>query len=168
MALTILIRGHLSSIPKLANVCFTKDNYGDGTNTTMSVNTPRGVLGGSVAAVAPAPSGGDYVAVPGSNTLMPLGLFVNDAAGAAFDNAPAVASGKVTVMKGLASVEVDVYETQQAANHALALVYAVGQKLYASAAGLLTNEASSEGTVIGVVTKIPTPASPTLGVDMRI
>jgi len=168
MSLTILIRGHLSSIPSLADVCFTQDNYGDGTNTTMSVNTPRGVLGGSVAAVAAAPDGGDYITVPGTRALTPLGLFVNDAAGAAFENAPAVASGKVTVMKAMASVEVDVFETQTRADHGVALVYAVGQKLYASDAGLLTNEASTDGTVIGVVTKIPTTASPTLGLDMRI
>jgi hypothetical protein len=168
MALTILIRGHLSSLPKLADACFTKDNYGDGTNTTMSVNTPRGVLGGSVAAVAPAPTGGDYTVVPGTRALAALGLFVNDAAGAAFENAPAVASGKVTVMKGMASVEVDVFETQQAANHALPIAYAIGQKLYASDNGLLTNEASTDGTVLGIVTKIPVTASPTLGLDMRV
>jgi hypothetical protein len=163
MSLNILIRGQLSAIPKLADVCFTKDNLGDGTNTTMSVNTPRGVLGGSVAAI-----GGDYVAIPGSLTAMPYGLFVNDAAGAAFENAPAVASGKVTVMKALASVEVDVYETQTAANHAIALTYAIGDKLYSSVNGLLTNEVSTEATVIGVVTKVPTTASPTLGVEMRL
>jgi hypothetical protein len=163
MALYILIRGYASSIPSLADVCFTKDNYGDGTNTTMSVNTPRGILGGSVAAV-----GGDYIAIPGTLTTTPIGLFMNDAAGAAFENAPAVASGKVAVMRGNASVEVDVYETQTAANHANALTYAVGDKLYSSANGLLTNEASTEGTVIAVVTKVPTTASPTLGVEMRI
>lgn len=164
MALTILIRGHLNSIPVLSDECYTKANYGVNTNTTLSVNTPRGVLGGSVAAVSP---GLDYTAVPGTDLLRPIGLFVNDAAGAAFENSPAVASGKVAVMKGQGSVEVDVYETRNAADSA-DLTYAVGDLLYASAQGFLTNEASTEGTVIGVCTKAPSTASPTLGLDERI
>jgi hypothetical protein len=156
--LSILIRGQLSSIPVLADSCYTKENYGVNTNSTLSVNTPKGVLGGSVAAVS---AGLDYTVVPGTDELTPVGLFVNDAAGAAFDNAPAVASGKVAVMKGQASVEVDVYETD-------GITYAVGEKLYSSAQGFLTNASSTEGTVIGVVTKAPTTVSPTLGLDMRI
>ena len=164
MALTILIRGQLSSIPVLSDDCFTKANYGVHPNTTLSVNTPRGVLGGSVAAVS---AGLDYTVVPGTDVLRPVGLFVNDAAGAAFENSPAVASGKVAVMKAMASVEVDVYETRNAIDTA-DLVYTVGDKLYCSAQGLLTNEQSTELTVIGICTKRPTTASPTLGLDERI
>ena len=164
MALTILIRAQLNSIPVLSDECFTKANYGANANgnSTLSVNTPRGVLGGSVAAVS---AGLDYTVVPGTDELMPVGLFANDAAGAAFENSPAVASGKVAVMKGQASVEVDVYETNTGAG---AIQYAVGEKLYCSAYGLLTNVLSTEATVIGVCTKAPTTASPTLGLDMRI
>jgi len=164
MALTILIRGQLNSIPVLSDACYTKQNYGVNTNTTLSVNTPRGVLGGSVAGIS---AGLDYTVVPCTDELMPVGLFVNDAAGAAFENSPAVASGKIAVMKAQASVEVDVYETRNAAATAN-LTYAVGEKLYCSAQGLLTNEASSEGTVIGICTKAPSTASPTLGLDERI
>lgn len=164
--LTILIRTQLNAIPKLADVGFTKANYGNNTNTTLSVNTPRGVLGGSVAAVDP--TWGDYTVGPGDDdTKVPVGLFVNDAAGAAFENAPAVASGKVTVIKGQPSVEVDVYETRNKADSA-DITYAIGEKLYSSTYGLLTNEASAEGTVVGIVTKAPTVDSPTLGLDMRI
>jgi hypothetical protein len=164
MALTILIRTQLNSLPVLSDDCFTKQNYGVNTNDTLSVNTPRGVLGGSVAAVSP---GLDYTAVPGSDELPPIGLFVNDAAGAAFENSPAVASGKVAVIKGLPSVEVDVYETRNVADNA-DLTYAVGDMLYSSAQGFLTNEVSNEGTVIGIVTKAPSTQSPTLGLDQRI
>lgn len=169
MSLTILIRTQLNAIPVLADVCFTKQNYGVNTNATLSVNTPRGVLGGSVAAVSP---GLDYTVVPCNLVLRPVGLFVNDAAGAAFENSPAVASGKVTVIKGLPSVEVDVYETRLA-NDSGNIAYAVGDLLYSSAQGFLTNEISTEGaavngTVIGVVTKAPSTASPTLGLDQRI
>ena len=164
MALYILIRGQQSSIPVLSDDGFTKQNYGVNTNTTLSVNTPRGVLGGSVAAVS---AGLDYTAVPGTTELRPIGLFMNDAAGAAFENSPAVASGKVAVIKGQPSVEVDVYETRDAAG-AADLVYQVGDKLYSSDQGLLSNEVSTEGTVIGICTKAPSVASPTLGLDMRI
>jgi hypothetical protein len=166
MALTILIRGQLSSIPVLSDDCYTKQNYGAnaGGNTTLSVNTPRGVLGGSVAGIS---AGLDYTVVPCTDELRPVGLFVNDAAGAAFENSPAVASGKIAVMKAQASVEVDVYETRNALNSA-DLVFAVADLLYCSAQGLLTNEVASEGTVIGVLTKAPSTASPTLGLDERI
>ena len=165
MALIILIRTQLNSIPVLSDACFTKQNYGVNTNSTLSVNTPRGVLGGSVAGISP---GLDYMAVPCTDTLRPIGLFVNDAAGAAFENSPAVASGKVAVIKGQPSVEVDVYETVDAATGLVALVYAVGNLLYSSAQGLLSNETSSEGTVIGVLTKAPSVSSPTIGLDARI
>lgn len=163
MSLKILIRGMMNSIPVLSGDCFTKANYGVHPNSTLSVNTPRGVLGGSVAAVS---AGLDYTVVPGTNTLRPVGLFVNDAAGAAFENSPAVASGKVAVIKCMASVEVDVYATNDSST--AAITYAVGNKLYSDAQGLLTNEVSSEGTVIGICTKKPSVASPTLGLDMRI
>jgi len=164
MSLTILIRGQLNSIPVLSDACFTKANYGVNTNTTLSVNTPRGVLGGSIAAVS---AGLDYTVVPMTTSLTPVGLFVNDAAGAAFENSPAVASGKVAVMKGQASVEVDVYETRNAADSA-DLTYAVGEKLYGSAQGMLTNETTASSEVIGIVTKAPSTSSPTLGLDMRV
>jgi hypothetical protein len=164
MALTILIRTQNNSIPSLAANCYTKANYGVNTNATLSVNTPRGVLGGSIAAIS---AGNDYTVVPCDVNLMPVGLFVNDCAGAAFENSPAIASGKVAVIKGLASVEVDVYETRNAADSG-DLTYAVGNKLYSSAQGFLTNEVAASGIVIGVVTKAPTTVSPTLGLDMRI
>ena len=164
MAVNILIKGQMDAIPVLAAVGFTKTNYGVNTNTTLSINTPKGVLGGSVAGIS---AGNDYTAVPCTKDLMPIGIFANDAAGAAFENSPAVASGKVTVIKGQASLEVDVYETRNAADSA-DLTYVTGQKLYSSAQGFLTNEVSTDGTIIGIVTKIPTTASPTLGLDMRI
>lgn len=165
MSLTILIRTQLNSIPVLSDDCFTKQNYGAnaGGNSTLSVNTPRGVLGGSVAAVSP---GLDYTVVPCTTVLQPVGLFVNDAAGAAFENSPAVASGKVAVIKGLPSVEVDVYETNE--TNGDAVVYAVGNWLYSSDQGLLTTTDAGTQTVIGIVTKRPTTASPTLGLDQRI
>jgi len=164
MALFLLIRAQMDSIPELHETCFTKANYGVNTNDTLSINTPRGVLGGSVAGLS---AGLDYTVVPCTDELMPVGLFANDAAGAAFDNSPAVASNKIAIVKGQSSCEVDVYETRNAADTA-DLTYAVGEKLYCSAQNFLTNELSTEGTVIGIVTKAPSTASPTLGLDERI
>jgi len=162
--LNLLIRTQMSAICKASDSCFTKDNSA-GSSTTITAATPKGVLGGSVAALS---AGNDYTAFPGTKALMPIGLFANNAEGAAFENSPAVASGKVTVVKGLASVEVDVYETQTAADAGVDLEYHVGDSLYCSDNGLLTKEVSTSGVVIGVCTKVPTPASPALGVDMRI
>jgi len=164
MALTILIRTQLNSIPVLSDDCFTKQNYGVGpANATLSVNTPRGVLGGMVAGISP---GVDYTVFPCTDVLRPVGLFVNDAAGAAFENSPAVASGKIAVIKGLASVEVDVYATTD--SNAAPIVYLVGDLLYCDAQSFLTSEPSSDLTIIGLCTKQPRTASPTLGLDMRI
>jgi len=160
MALKILIRTQLDSIPELTDVCFTKTTY-DGTNTTVPASAPKGVLGGSIAGLS---SGNDYKVVPCTQALQPVGLFVNDAAGAAFENSPAVASNKLAIIKGMASVEVDVYETESLAGGG----YAVGNKLYASDNGLLTNNASTSAVVIGICTKVPSAQSPALGVDMRI
>lgn len=171
MAMSILIRTQMNSIPVCASTCFTKANYdtpSGHTNNTLSVNTPRGVLGGSVAAIS---AGADYTVYPGTYDLEPVGLFVNDAAGAAFENSPAVASNKVTVIKGQASVEVDVYETHTSGD--VLITYTVGDLLYCSANGFLTNEKPTDVTgtvdrVIGICTKAPTTNSPSLGLDMRL
>jgi hypothetical protein len=166
MALTILIRTQLNSIPVLSDDCYTKENYAVGyVNDTLSVNTPRGVLGGSVAGIS---ATADYTAVPCTDHLRPIGIFVNDAAGAAFENSPAVASGKLAIIKGMASVEVDVYETDGLTGGSVPGQWTVADLCYCSAHGFLTNVASNEGTVIGVCTKAPTTASPTLGLDERI
>jgi hypothetical protein len=160
MSLTVLKRGTRSSLFTLSDSCYTKQNYGLHPNSTLSVNTPIGVLGGSVAAIS---AGLDYTAVPGTSELLPIGLFINDAAGDPFEINFAISTGKIAVMMGgKAVVEVDVYETRNAAN-TNNLVYSVGDRLYSSANGLLTNEVSTEGTVVGIVVKSPSLSSPTIG-----
>jgi len=159
--LNILYPGHRSSIYTAAEACFTKLNTG-GTTTTITADAPNGVLGGMVAGLT-----SDYAVSPGTVDAMPAGLFLNNASGNAFENSPAVAANKVTVVRGLASVEVDVFETRNAADDA-DLTYDIGDKLYSSANALLSNEAAASGIVIGVVTKLPTVSSPSLGLDMRI
>lgn len=146
-----------NSLFELDATCFTKSNAAIAAEGEV---LPAGVLGGSVAALK---SGSSYVVEPADGANVPIGLFVNNAAGNPFENSPAVASNKVAIAAKFASVEVDVYED---------VVFAVGDKLYASANGVLTNvEPAGTGddtTVIGICTKTPTATDPFLGLEMRI
>lgn len=162
--LKVLVDGVMSSLYELDSTCFTK-TYAAAVTTSDRVSaTDVGVLAGTVAAYGSA----SYKVVPGTKTNRAVGLFVNNATGAAFDNSAAVAANKIAIIRQMASVEVDVYETKSALEGNAALTYAVGNKLYASANGLLTKEASTDGTVIGICTKVPTTASPFLGLDLCI
>ena len=163
MTLILKNRTTFNSLYELDKTCFTKDN-----TTLVNANkvypniaadvqvNPIGVLGGSVAALK---EGSSYTVVPANGSNRPIGLFVNNAFGNPFDNSPAVASNKIAIAQKLASVEVDIYEDDE---------FAIGDKLYASANGYLTKTASTDGTVIGVVTKLPTAADPFLGLEMLI
>jgi hypothetical protein len=117
-------------------------------STTLPSTVKRGVLGGSVAFTRP-DIGGNTVggAVQVSSAYVvgtrPLGLFINDSLGNANENTPGVASGKGPFLRG-GSVGVKVYETQVQTTKGsgvvgTALTYAIGDKLYASVNGLLTN-----------------------------
>ena len=141
-------------------------------SSTLAGITKVGVLGGSVAFTRPdygngfhgGPNTASYVA-----GCKPLGIFINDAIGNAFENTPGVASGKNPFLHGDGSlVETNVYETRNFANSA-DLIYVVGTPLYGSQNGLLTNEnAGSAQVIIGVVTKVPTATDPFLGLQLRI
>ena len=155
-----------NSLYELDKSCFTKQNDAKALSALYpnapaeATYVPSGVLGGSVAAIK---VGDDknYTVYPADGTAAykAIGLFVNDALGNPFDNAPAVASNKIAIAQKLASVEVDVYEDEE---------YAIGDKLYASANGYLTKTAGADDTVIGIVTKVPTPADPLLGLELSI
>lgn len=154
MSLILKNRTVFNSLYQLDKTCFTKQNA-----TEDKPLLPAGVLGGSVAAIK---VGGDsYTVVPADGTAKTkaIGLFVNNAAGNPWDNAPAVASNKIAIAQKLASVEVDVYEDEE---------FAVGDKLYASANGYLTKTKGADETVVGVVTKVPTTADPFLGLELSI
>lgn len=159
----ILAAGHSLSNFTLAATCYTKANYGVNTNTTLSASTPVGVLAGSVASIK---AGSALTVEPGTLVNRPVGLFVKSASGTSWDANPAIASGKLTVAS-YAVAELDVYETRNAADNAN-LTYTEGDKLYSSAQGLLSKEASTETTVIGVVIKAPTVSAPSMIVKMLI
>ena len=148
-ALRILYGGLKDTIPSLAPDGFTQANPNVVTSsanksTVLPSNVKLGVLGGSVAFLRPDVGGnvvGGAVKVSGNyvaNTR-PMGLFINDAAGNANENTPAVASGKCTFLRGTASVGVKLYETQVQVGASTALTYSIGDFLYASVNGFLTN-----------------------------
>jgi len=147
-ALRILYSLIKDSIPSLASDGFTQSNPSVVTttanvSTTLPVNVKRGVLGGSVAFLRPdvgSNTVGGATQVAGNYVVntRPVGLFINDAVCNAYENTPAVASGKSPFLRG-GSVGVKIYETQQQVGGFADLSYAVGQFLYASVNGLLTN-----------------------------
>lgn len=147
MSLVLKNRTVFNSLYELDKSCFEKAN--DAYKT-------YGVLGGTVAALK---EGASYTVVPADGTNQPIGLFVNNAAGNPFDNAPAVASNKIAIACKMPSVEVDVYADVE---------FKVGEKLYSDANGYLTNVKGANETVIGIVTKTPTVADPFLGLEMAI
>lgn len=113
-------------------------------STTLANITKKGVLGASVAFVrsdagngligGPVKVAAAYVA-----TIRPLGLFINDALGNAFENTPGVASGKAPYLTGMPCVGVSLWESQTQIGASTTLVYTAGDRLYASVNGLLTN-----------------------------
>jgi hypothetical protein len=162
-ALRILYSLFKDSIPTLSPDGFTQNNpnvvtTAGSVSTTLPVNVKKGVLGASVAFTRPDIGEnvvGGAVLVSGAYVVntRPLGLFINDSLGNAYENTPGVASGKGPFLRG-GSCGVKLYETQKvtankvtAASFATsggvvgtALVYSPGQKLYASVNGYLTND----------------------------
>lgn len=165
MSLRIKYRGHNNSLPSLQPSAFTRQNYGNlpgaRTSATIGADTPDGQLGGMVAKVT-----GDYEIGIYDGTGSAVGLFVNDAVGSAYENTPAVASGKSPYVMGLGSYEVDIYETEKEDGSALA-DYAAGDKLYASNFGLLTKEDTGSGA-IAITTKAPSTNDPWLGLNLLV
>lgn len=147
--------------------------------------TKTGVLGGSVAFTrpdqgtgihgGPVQVGAAYVA-----GQKPLGIFINDAVGNAFENTPGVASGRGPYVCGSGtSVAVSLYETKRQIGGSTALTWAAGDKVYASVNGLLTNRiedayeyqpasAAADVTLMGIVKEAPSAGSALLVVDLRV
>jgi hypothetical protein len=158
-------------------------------STTLATITKVGVLGGSVAFTR-----GDFgngfhggpvkIAAAYDASVRPLGIFINDALGNAFENTPGVASGRGPYICGSGStLAVSIYETkrQLAATPGDVLTYAVGDKVYASVNGLLTKELGDAYeynvagqnsiqfvTLIGVVKVAPDANSSLLVIDLRV
>lgn len=146
-------------------------------STTIANITKVGVLGGSVAFTR-ADVGNNFIGGPigPANTagIVPLGIFLNDALGNPFENTPGVASGRAPYVCGSGScIGVSVYETKNLQGGNAAITYAVGDKLYASQNGFLTNVVAdayetSNPTLIGVVKIAPDANSSLLVLDLRV
>jgi len=155
-------------------------------STTLAGITSVGVLGASVAFTrldagngyhgGPVKVGGNYVA-----PQKPLGIFINDAIGNAFENTPGVASGRGPYVCGLATIGVTLWETQQQIGGSGALSYNAGDFLYASVNGLLTNRIQDAYqynvagqndpdfvTIMGVVRVAPDADNSLMVLDLRV
>lgn len=163
--------GIKNSLDDLEDAAFTQDNLvmaddavQAAANATLDSTTPKGLLAGSVVTT----HGSRVIGYCDGEDERPLGLLINDVAGNAYENTPAVASGKGPYLHSGAEVEVNVYETVDAATGLVDLDYQPKDLLYCSRHGLLTKEVSTEGTVIGIVKKVPTAADPFLGLQLFI
>lgn len=153
-------------------------------STTLAGITKVGVLGGSIAFTRPDAGngyhggpikiGGNYVA-----TQRPLGLFLNDAVGNAYENTPGPASLRGAYVKGMATVGVTLWETQQQIGGTSTLSYSAGNKLYASVNGFLTNRIEDayeyrvvmdpdNVTIVGILRVMPDTINTFMVVDLRI
>ena len=151
-------------------------------STTLTNVTKVGVLGSTVAFTRPDYGNGYHGGPPagGLAGVLPLGIFLNDAIGNAFENTPGVASGRGPYVCGSGScVAVSLYETkvQLGGGAGTPVAYAPGDKLYASVNGLLTNvEADSyevdagaaAATLMGIVKVAPDANSSLLVLDLRV
>lgn len=161
-----------------------------GASATLTGITKTGVLGSTVAFTRPDYLNGYHggpVKISGAfnANVVPLGIFLNDAVGNAYENTPGVASGRGPYVCGNGScVGLSLYETKIVTTTGGGVIgnsvgtYAVGDKVYASVNGLVTrrsNDAyeaqapvSATPTVIGVVKVAPDANSTLLVIDMRI
>jgi hypothetical protein len=147
------------------------------------------VLGGTVAFTRPDAGNGYHggpvlISAAYSVTLKVLGIFINDALGNPYENTPGIASGRGPYLAGRGSVGVSLWETQQQISASTTLVYSVGNLVYASVNGLLTNRIADAYeynvtvpasqadpdfvTIIGIVKVAPDANNDLMVIDLRI
>ncbi len=158
-------------------------------SATLIAIAKLGVLGGSIAFTrydygngfhgGPVKVSGSYDAL-----IKPLGFFLNDSLGNAFENTPGVASTRGPYTSGVgATLGLSLYETkkQLASAPGDAITYSAGDAVYASVNGLVTNvladayeyNVSGQGslpyvTLMGIVKVAPDATSSLLVIDTRI
>lgn len=154
-------------------------------STTLSGITKKGVLGSSIAFTRPDAGNGYHggpVLVGGVKVAgqKPLGIFINDALGNAYENTPGVASGRGPYLSGRGTLGLSLWETQNQSSGA-ALTYTAGDALYASINGFVTNlladayEYNVSGqndikfvTLVGVVKVAPDANNSLMVIDLRL
>lgn len=147
-------------------------------NLTITADTPNGVLGGMIAKAddtTPANWTVDICTNANSATEYPIGFFNLDSEGAAFENAPAAASGKLAIFHGCKSIfNLYVFETHGVTSpysaKTLSSVYAVGKKLYVGPYGLVNDinpsvaNTNNPGIVVATVIKTPSATDLEMGI----
>jgi len=154
-------------------------------SSTLPTAPKRGILGGSVCFTRPDAGngmvGGPTGSAPAEGVVRPVGLFINDASGNAYENTPAPASGQAPYLSGQGTYGLRLYETQDL-NTEADLNWQVGDAAYASLNGYLTNVADANNafemaaaggsqaapTMIGVVKVVPDSVHAELVIDQRI
>lgn len=155
-------------------------------STTLAGVTKKGVLGGSIAFTRYDAGNGFHggavqIASAYDAKLKPLGIFINDAVGNAFENTPGVASNRGPYLCGSGTtLGFSIYETQVQVGASTALTYNVGDKLYASVNGMLTNSETDSyeyransntagfAALIGILKVVPDANNSLMVVDLRV
>lgn len=161
-ALRILHVGVRNTVGILTDDAFTQTNPPNVTNTAAISQSAGmdtavlGVLSGSIA-FSRGDVGSNYIggALAAGSTddqyVSPLGLFINNAVGNAYENTPGVASGKGPYVSSQGTYASSLYETEAqttAYNSAIGdnLTYTTGMPLMASLNGYLTVGVKADGT----------------------
>lgn len=116
-------------------------------STTLAGITQRGVLGGSAAFSRPDQGNGAVGGPPAAinSKVRLLGLFIADANGVPFENAPGIASGEASYYADGGTYASKIFETHNL-NTGVALSYSPGDEVWASKNGLITNIADDDNT----------------------
>lgn len=185
----LLHMGVRNSWGQLATDAFTQVNppiiTASANRSTLLANvTTVGVLSGSVAFTRPDAGNGLHggpvqVGAAYIDRMRPLGVFLNDAVGNPYENQPARGSERGPFVNGMATIGVALWETQRQIGGSAALTYAMGDHLYASVNGLLTNRMEDayeyqvvadpdNVTLIGIVRVAPDANNDLMVLNMRI
>ncbi len=151
-------------------------------STTLAGITKAGVLGSSIAFTrydyGNGFVGGPVLVSAAYDVLLkPVGVFINDSLGNAFENTPGVASGRGPYLCGSGTtIGCALYETKHQITGSAAITYQPGDVLYASVNGLLTNveedayeeQAGTDVTIMGICKVAPDANNALLVLDLRV
>jgi len=184
-ALRLLHVGIRNTVGVLTDDSFTQTNpplvTTAGTISTNVDTATLGVLSGSVAFTRP-DQGSNFIGGPvaglttANPNVRPLGLFINNAVGNAYENTPGPASGKGPYVSAMGTYASQLFETENL-NSGATLLYVTGQFLFASQNGYLTNvaadnnryEQAADGVTTIALLKMPADSvQPEIVFDQRI
>lgn len=170
-ALRIMHVGVRNTVGQLTADAFTQANPVNSPNASAISTAPGmlstvfGVLSGSVAftrpdSALPGAVGGPKAGAANDNLQRALGCFINNANGNAFTNIPGVASNKGPYVSAQGTYGNRLFETQIQSGAFGDLTYTIGDELFGSLNGFLTNvsadsqediENAASITVVGIL-----------------